>query len=525
MFKRAKNRNKELLNNYSKVKEELFNFDLIKRYSSQNPKTDGFRISELTFSDLGFDELFMFLDRSCSKIGQQYLYSVFQIIPKDNSDILKREKFIQQISKDIPLKEECVLTLSKLNNHEDQYITSLFQEEYLEKPNWFWLVKLSAILSLGTVITAIFIPAFWIVFIFILIGNYIIHYWNKKNLFQYGTSLPQLLALVRAAKIISSLTGDNSEETKIAIADLGKLKFAISCFKLNPSANSDFGEIGEYILELFKAFFLIEPILLFRILQKLAHQKDKIHHLYRMVGELDLCLNINSVRGTLASHCQLTRLENGIGLKMSDGYHPLIIDPVSNTIAAEDQSILLTGSNMSGKSTFIRTLGINAIIGQSLNICFAESFQMPPLNVFSAIQIADDLMNNRSYYFQEVSTIKELLVASDSGKPNLFLLDELFKGTNTIERIASGKAVLTRLAQNGNITFIATHDLELSQLLKNEYETYHFSEQIQENEIIFDYKLKVGGLQKTNAIKILEVNGFPAEVIEEAKRIVQILKN
>jgi len=210
---------------------------------------------------------------------------------------------------------------------------------------------------------------------------------------------------------------------------------------------------------------------------------------------------------------------------MVKGYHPLITDPVNNTISVEEKSILLTGSNMSGKSTFIRTLGINAILGQSLNLCFAESFEMPKMHVSSAIRIADDLMTDSSYYFQEVTAIKKLMVASDEENANLFLLDELFKGTNTLERIASGKAVLSRLAQKENLVFIASHDLELSELLKDEFITYHFSEQIQDGRIIFDYKLKEGSLQKTNAIKILQVNGFPTEVIEEAKRIVEKLKN
>ena len=98
-------------------------------------------------------------------------------------------------------------------------------------------------------------------------------------------------------------------------------------------------------------------------------------------------------------------------------------------------------------------------------------------------------------------------------------MDEIFKGTNSIERIAMSKSVLSYLAGNGNLVFVSTHDRELTGLLCEHYELYHFTEVIQEEKIVFDYNIKPGVLNTTNAIRILELNKFPAEIVEEAMQV------
>lgn len=203
---------------------------------------------------------------------------------------------------------------------------------------------------------------------------------------------------------------------------------------------------------------------------------------------------------------------------ISEMYHPLIMDPVSNTIDLSDEkSVLITGSNMSGKTTFIRTIGINAILAQTLNIACAKKFVMPKIKIHSAVRILDSLLDETSYYYKEVKTVNDMIEECESGNQNLFLLDELFKGTNTVERIASGKAVLTYLNRGNSLVFVSSHDIELVELLNSSFNYYHFSETIEDEKLRFDYKLKDGKLTNTNAIKILEINKFPKEITEEAK--------
>jgi len=254
-------------------------------------------------------------------------------------------------------------------------------------------------------------------------------------------------------------------------------------------------------------------------IKEFTKRRTSIEELFSFVGEIDCLMSIASLRAGLDKFCIPNITENNKRILATNLYHPLISDCIENNIEVDENSILLTGSNMSGKTSFIRTIGINALISYSLNTCFAETFSIPLMKIYSAIRISDDLMNDRSYYFEEVLTIKEMITATLSEDSNLFLLDEIFKVTNTIERISAGKAVLSALAKKNNLAFVSTHDIELADLLKDEYDLFHFSENVSEKSVDFDYKLKAGKLRNRNAIKILQINGYPNNVFDEALKI------
>jgi DNA mismatch repair ATPase MutS len=345
-----------------------------------------------------------------------------------------------------------------------------------------------------------------------------IHYWNKQNLYEYLGPIPQLLLLTRVAKKLLKckiLRGINKDLPE-SISSIEKVKKHMSIFKIEAQVQTDLGTAFLTFLELFKALFLLEPLLLFGVLKQLDTKRKEIENVYSFVGYVDSLVSISSLRYGLRSFC-IPQIENNHKtIDVTEIYHPLIINCVSNSMRVDGNSILLTGSNMSGKTTFIRTVGLNIITGLTINTCFARQFCFPRLKIFSAIRLSDNLMNDKSYYFEEVLTIKEMIEKSQTKESNLFLLDEIFKGTNTIERISAGRAVLSYLNNKSNIVFVSTHDIELADLLKGSYNLYHFSEQVEDKTLDFDFKLKEGKLKNRNAIKILEINDYPEQIITEA---------
>jgi len=179
---------------------------------------------------------------------------------------------------------------------------------------------------------------------------------------------------------------------------------------------------------------------------------------------------------------------------------------------------------MAGKTTFIKTVGINFILAQTLNICLAKKAVIPQLIVKSAIRREDNLEESKSYYFVEIERLLSFIELSVNKLEYLFLIDEIFRGTNTIERLSSSTAVLKYLDKN-NFSFVTTHDIELQELLNNSYRIFHFCEQITDHKFYFDYKIHEGTTFSGNAIKLLEIKGYPEEIINEAGSVRNLLLN
>ena len=141
---------------------------------------------------------------------------------------------------------------------------------------------------------------------------------------------------------------------------------------------------------------------------------------------------------------------------------------MKNSINA-DKSVLLTGSNASGKSTFIKSIAINSIFAQTIHTVLADSYTSSFYYIYSSMALRDDLQNNESYYIVEIKSLQRILEkAAQSDVPVLCFIDEVLRGTNTLERIASSSEIVgVLLARKGAMCFAATHDVELTNMLKN----------------------------------------------------------
>lgn len=175
--------------------------------------------------------------------------------------------------------------------------------------------------------------------------------------------------------------------------------------------------------------------------------------------------------------------------------------------------LLITGSNMSGKSTFLRTIGINTCLAQAGAPVCAASFDWAWVRIACCIRVDDSLEAGLSFFYAEVKRLKRLLEAARdrSASPVLFLIDEIFKGTNNRERLAGSKAFIQALASGNGLGLITTHDLELAQLERElpAASNAHFQETVEAKALTFDYRLRPGPCPTTNALRIMELEGLP----------------
>jgi len=197
--------------------------------------------------------------------------------------------------------------------------------------------------------------------------------------------------------------------------------------------------------------------------------------------------------------------------------HPLIKREVkvSNDFSFEKKNeiVIITGSNMSGKSTFLRSAGINLCLAYAGAPVNAVSFRTSLYELFTCIKVSDSVIDGISYFYAEVTRLKQLLdeFRNENQMQKFFLIDEIFKGTNNKERLIGSRAFIKKLSELKGTGFISTHDLELVNL-SNEISSivnYHFREEIVKGKMEFDYKIHPGPCPTTNALKIMELSGLP----------------
>ena len=203
-------------------------------------------------------------------------------------------------------------------------------------------------------------------------------------------------------------------------------------------------------------------------------------------------------------------------------YHPLLQEAVANDLNAK-KGVLLTGSNASGKSTFLRAVAVNALLSQTVHTCAAASYEAPFYRIYSSMSLRDDLAGGDSYYMVEIKSIKRIIdhVGQKNERPVLCFVDEVLRGTNTVERIAASTQIMKKLAAGSALCFAATHDIELTKLLRQEYDNYHFEERIEEDDIFFPYLLMEGPASTRNAIALLRMLQYDEDITDEAEAMAE----
>ena len=205
-------------------------------------------------------------------------------------------------------------------------------------------------------------------------------------------------------------------------------------------------------------------------------------------------------------------------MSVTEVFHPLIKEPVVNSITTS-KHVLITGSNASGKSTFLKTIAINALLSQTIYTSTSKEYNAPFYRIYSSMALRDDLNAQNSYYIVEIKSLKRILdaVDKDDKRPVLCFVDEVLRGTNTVERIAASSEILKSLRYKNVLVFAATHDIELTYLLEKYYDHYHFQEEVTDDDVKFNYRLFTGPAVTRNAIKLLGVIGYNKNIIDAAE--------
>lgn len=488
-------------------------------------KKEGDYIDDLTWSDTGMEDIFLQMDNALSSAGEEYLYRQLHDMSLSADEIAHTDKIISEFYEDESLRLNLGTALHELGFVKDrslpEYLDKILSTDHILNPFFHIFADILYILA----IVMIFLrPVVGAVFLFAIMLVQVSSYFSfKRKADECLCGFSMIMGLASMGKLLPS--GIENETGKL-INELSdelkkiRLKTTFSALVINSGSNST-GGIFSMLFTYINLLFHFDLIAAEFLLRKIASSKETVLRAYDMTGFLDMCLAVSSYRAFLETKGGFCRPEFSAdtGISIKEGFNPLLDSPVAND-ALNKGGILITGSNASGKSTYMRMIAVNTILAQTVSTCPSRGYKASLSTVFSSIAVNDSILKGESYFMAEIRSLKRIVDASESSeRPVICFIDEIFKGTNTAERIAAANAVLHYLRDRGVLVFAATHDHELTTLAADCYENVHFSEKIEGGDVLFTYKLESGPSVSTNAIALLRKNGFPEEVILKSEKL------
>ncbi len=479
-------------------------------------------IDDITWNDLDMDNIFLSMDSTLSQTGQEYLYDMLKKPLKDKEEIEKRDRLISYFSDNEEERLSYQLCFAKMGRLRkvsvSDYIMSL---DGVSGDNNFRHI-LCIILALAAIAVIIYNPSVgFVVFFGVLFYNVLTYFKRKKDIEPYILSFAYITRVMTSSQELIRVKCEGTKEYTDRISGLvnGLRRLNINTFILF-SGRGMTGGFFDMVLDYLRIFFHLDLIKFNIMLAIVREKREDIRELFELTGLLDASIAIASYRKSLDHFCIPTHCTD-THIRASKLYHPLLCDAVPSDVYTQ-KGIIVTGSNASGKSTFLKAVALSSLMSQTIATVAADSYEAPMFEIYSSMSLKDNLMSGESYYMVEIKALKRILDRADEfDGPMICFIDEVLRGTNTIERIAASSQVLKSLSRKNVILFAATHDYELTYMLEDYFENYHFSEEVRENDIDFSYRLKEGRAQSKNAIRLLSLLGYDERITTAAQEAAQ----
>ena len=478
------------------------------------------QIDDITWHDLSMDEVYRRLDYTYSGIGEEYLYYMLRSPDCDPEKIQDVQTICDYFAENEKERLKLQYLFRKLGNTGKyslyDYIAYLGN---LKKISLAREILTDALFVVFAAVMFVWFAPGLVLFLGLLFWQLFTYFKQKNEIEPYITSVVYVLRMLDTAK--------SMEEMKLPVCEnrLAKLKecrkylnqgSSLHFLFLYPGGKTGSGNPLDVIFDYIRMMFHLDIIVFHYTVKEMKRKEDVIDELITQLGFFDAGISIMMYRASLkGAYCEPS-VSKECALSVTDVYHPLLDEPVANSIVT-NRGVLLTGSNASGKSTFLKAVALSALFAQSMGFVCAKAYTAPSFLILSSMALSDSVSGGDSYYMAEIKAMKRIMDASRKEDiPILVFVDEVLRGTNTVERIAASTQILRYLAKDNLICFAATHDVELTHLLEDVYDNYHFREEIDGDDITFSYLLQNGRATTRNAIRLLSIMGYEESVIRNA---------
>ena len=447
---------------------------------------------------LGTNSLYQLLNVAATKGGKRKLVSRFS--NNDIKNIETEQEAIQDLTNNINFCIDYQVNLSKYKGS-DIDLTSNFKELSKEVKIKRKAVIIGIILTSITILSLlsgllkiININYFYLIFIINFLINYLYSYLHQndyhklnKIIKNYG-NMHNLFNSILNTNFTSKKLVDIQENIKTNYNIIQKLEQIETLNDLRNNLLSNF---------IFNGLTNLNIFLLYYFGKFTNNNLSKLKNNIEYIEELEAMISIAGL-GLIKENITMPTKSKTVELNFANIHHPLLDEKVcvTNNFATKNGVNIITGSNMGGKTSFLRTIGINLILMNAGGYVCATSFTAAYFKLFTSMRVNDDIEKGISTFYGELLRIKEMIEYLDKGNM-LVLIDEIFKGTNYQDRIYGAEEVIKKLNNEKTITFLTTHDFELCDI--DNIKNYYVKEYYEDDKICFDYKIREGKCNSTNA--------------------------
>lgn len=463
-----------------------------------------FKLDEITCNDLGLDDINLELNNNQTTFGSELFEHWLKSIKSlnDLTTIQQDTKTLLDSDKRNDIERRLKKVGKQYRGHIISDLWNGFEIDSFIIKNLFILLLINLTLFITL---SLLIPKMVILWILIfMVSNLIIYLNTNPIISQYSGSINYILAGVILLNKIKKGKLDLLSPNLPSFEQFKYLQWCTLLFRDGiASANSE--TPVSLLLDYVRIFLNFEAIS-FKITYNIILKNiSNIREIIYFIGYYDCILNNVSIIENYVT--TFAEYNNDGELNFTDIYHPLLTDPVKQS-AQINSGLIITGLNMAGKSTFMKTVALNQLFATSLGICFANNMSSDIFKIITSFRINDALLENKSRYFAEAERIASIIKNVSEGKCLCFI-DEILSGTNSKDRIYGSVEILKQLSvTEKSIIISATHDLEIANNLKGIYELGYFDGRIENENLIFDYILKPGVVSDRNGLLILEVLGI-----------------
>lgn len=502
---------------FGALPDEKPEFDSISALYNEQLKKESPYADDITFADIDMKSVFASIDTCLTSAGEEMLWEQLHYCDKGSAE--KIALLCDKMSEDEELRTKVYAALYSMGKMNYNGAAETVYGKPLKEIPHKWIYYFMpfapfigiAAAAVGAALNFFPLAALGLAMIFLPIAVNMVLFYSARRIcsVEIGSAMYAACAAAAAERLcenefIRELFPDLKEEcTQLAVLR-----------KKTSGVTFGSGSDGDFLVDMIKMGFQTEVRSYCAVRKIIIEKKDATRSVYCTVGLIDAACAVLNCRENHKWCRPVFTEENVIDAKGL--YHPLIKDPVPNSVCIS-KNMLLTGSNASGKSSFIKACAINCILAQSIGICTAESFSLKRCRVISSMAVSDSIAEGDSYFTAELKSLRRLTDSAEK-EPCICFIDEILKGTNTAERLAASESVLEFMSGTDSLCIAATHDLELTER-ENGFMNMHFSEHIAEGRVLFDYTIKNGSADSRNAILLMAQMGFGERITSRAEEL------